>query len=101
MYSYEKTIIEIYSKLEKLGKLPKCKNDLKFEKRFKGDLKKLLKGRYISQDRFEELVEKCDEAMLGDEAKGFLTGIFFLWKMEKEMGDDFLEVIRRFGIVEG
>ena len=46
-------------------------------------------------------MEKCDEAMLGDEAKGFLTGIYFILKMEKEMGDDFLEVIRRFGIVEG
>ena len=101
MYSYEKTIIEIYSKLEKLGKLPKCENDLKYEKKFKEDLKELLKGRYISQERFEELVEKCDEAMLGDEAKGFLTGIYFILKMEKEMGDDFLEVIRRFGIVEG
>ena len=66
MYSYEKTIIEIYSKLEKLGKLPKCKNYLKFAKRFKAELKKLLKGRYISQEPFDELVEKCDEAMLGD-----------------------------------
>lgn len=101
MYSYEKTIIEIYSKLEKLGKLPKCKNDLKYEKKFKDDLKELLKGRYISQDQFEELVEKCDEAMLGDEAKGFLTGIFFILQLEKEMGDDFLEMIRCFGFVEG
>lgn len=101
MYSYENTIIEIYSKLEKLGKLPKCENDLKYEKKFKEDLKELLKGRYISQERFEELMEKCDEAMLGDEAKGFLTGIYFILKLEKEMGDDFLEVIRRFGFVEG
>ena len=96
MYSYKKNVAEIHRKFKKFCKLKKCKNDLKLEKRFKEDLKKILKGIYISQERFEELVEKCDEAMLGDEAKGFLTGIYFILKMEKETGDNFIEVIRQF-----
>lgn len=98
MYSYENTIIEIYNKLNKLGKLPKCENDLKYEKKFKENLYDLYKQKYISESQFEELKQKCDEAMLGDEAKGFLTGVYFILKMQKEMGEDFTYFMKCFGL---
>lgn len=101
MYSYENRIVEIYSKIDKLGKRSKCKNDLKYEKELKKDLYRLLKGKYISEIEFEELLEKCDKAKLGDEARGFFIGIYFMLKLEKERGEDIMRFVKHFGIVEG
>lgn len=98
MYSFDGTVKEIYCKLEKLGKFPECENDVKYEKKLKKDLEELCKGNYITKEQFEELINKCDEAMLADEVKGFLTGVYFILKMQKDMGNDFINIVKRFGM---
>lgn len=89
-------IKEVYCKLDKSGKFPKNEGKLKYEKDIYDFIYDLYKKKYINEVMYTDLKDKCADALLEEELKGFTSGVYLILKLKSEMGQDFESIIKSF-----
>lgn len=95
-YSDFEEVKEIYCKLDKLGRFPKNEGKVKYEKDFYDFMCDLYENKYINEEMYKELKAKCANAILSEELKGFISGVYFILTLKSEMGQDFENILKSF-----
>lgn len=95
MYTWKSLIGQAYRNLDDLEGYDVFKIAPEGEKVFFSACSELEEMGYIDSDVFDEVLTHCNNSLTLSEIKGFMSGIYFALKMNKEYKEDF-EKIEKF-----